>query len=204
MAKQYGVGVIGVGVHTLWKQNRSVAVFVLLMIPAAILPILLIRVVSHTAMLPNLLFPLAWLFGIGLTRVMKWRGSAIWQATVVAVICLTVWMTADASFVSRQDRYDGTEFIRRVDLASLPQDATLITSFDAVALIYAQQILALRPDVTILNQNGRLNRRFLESVDGPVFTTESLPHDVEADLVGTDLVREIRLHDRAGRTGGGA
>jgi len=199
-----GAVIIAIGAWTLWKTNRSVGLFVILSIPAAVVPILLIRVVSNTAMFPDLLFPLTWLFAIGLTRLMQLRPAAIWQVVLPALVAFTFWFTADASLLQNQKRFDSSGFVREVDLERLPPNAVLITGFDAVALVYTQQALGIRPDVTILNQHGRLNRKFLESLHRPVFTTEPVPPEIGAQLIGDGLVREIRLPSTTSHPPGGA
>lgn len=182
-----------IGAVELWRTNRAAATFVFLMIPAAAVPILLIRVVSNTAVLPNLMFPLAWLFGSGLTWVLRSGRAYLTAPCVVGIVSLTIWMTADASLLRREDHFDANPFIRQVDLASLPKSAVLITSFDAVALVYAQEIFAVRPDILILNHHGRMNLPFWKSLNRPIYTTEALPEELSGLAVGEGLVREIRL-----------
>ncbi len=191
------------GARRLWRRNRPVALLVLLMIPAGVVPIMLIRVVSHTTLLPNVLFALFWLLGLGLTRVIEWHSSALWLATVLTAVCFTVWWTAGASFLRQEVEYDGRAHIKAIDLHALPPDTTLI-DFDVVPLVYAQKVNGIRPDVKIVVPHGRMNREFLESAPGPVYTTRpSLPNELHAELVGDGPVWRIRLLDRnsAGQQG---
>ncbi|NOT00780.1 MAG: DUF2723 domain-containing protein [Phycisphaerales bacterium] len=182
------------GVLSLARRNRPAAVFLLLLMAASVVPILLIRVISHTALLPSLLFPLMILFGIGLSRLMALHSSLAWKAAPLLAVGASVWWTADASLLEGKDHYSGEEFVAEVDLPSLPPDAVLLTTFDALALKYTQEVLGVRRDVTLLHAIGRLNRDYLESVDRPVFTTaEPLPPGLNADLVGNGTVKQIRL-----------
>lgn len=192
-------GVMALGVGSLWRQNRSVCLFVLLMIPAGVTPILLIRVFSHTTLLPNLLLPLAWLFGLGLTRIMRWHRSAAWQAAAVTVVCGGVWLTAEASFLRTQVDFDARDFIRAVDLESFPPDATLLTSFDLVSLIYVQQVDNVRRDIGIWDHGGRMTRAFLEAAPGRVFTTRAVSGEFTRRRLGDRPVWEILWHEDASR-----
>ncbi len=181
------------GAHQLWRRSRPVAVLVLMMIPAGVVPILLIRVVSHTTLLPNLLFALTWLLGLGLSRIFVWNGTAAWRVLVVTNVCFAVWWPADASFLQTEPEVDARKHIARVDLEELPPGATLI-DFDVVPLVYVQQVRGIRRDVKILVPHGRMNRAYLESLAGPVFTTRPAhAAGLDADLVGAGKMWEIRL-----------
>ncbi len=194
MLTQAAVMLIG-AIH-LWRCNRTVGLFVVLMLPAGVVPILLIRVVSHTTLLPNLLFALMWLFGVGLTRVLSWHRSPAWKAVVVANIGLAVWWTAETGFLQSEMEFDGRPHVAAIDLDSLPPNALLI-DFDVLPLVYMQQVKGVRPDVTIVVPHGRLNRVYLETIETRIFTTErTLPPDLGADLIGDGPVREIRFRDR--------
>ena len=85
---------------------------------------------------------------------------------------------------------DATVFVRAVDLESLPPDATLMT-LDVIPLVYTQAVMGVRPAVDVLLHHGRLNRAFVESVDGRVFTTRPVPPDLRAELFGESLAKEI-------------
>lgn len=175
-------------------RNKPAALFVLLIVPAAGVPILLIRAISHTAFLPALLFPLMLLFALGLSQLMEWRSAIAWKSLPPALTATAVWWTADASLLERKEHYSAEAFISEVDLPSLPDSALLLTTFDALALKYTQEVLGVRPDVTLLHVTGRLNRNYLQTVGRPVFTTaDRLPPELDADLVGTGLVRRIHL-----------
>ena len=187
-----GLAITLLGGVALWQSNRSVAVFVFLMIPATIMPILMIRVISHTTLLPNLLFALTWLMALGLTRLMRVYRSTAWQTIVVAAVCFVVWWTADASFLLKEVECNATEFIHAIDLDSLPPNATLLT-LDVIPLVYTQAVTGVRPDVDILLHHGRLNRAFLESTPGRVFTTRPVPHGLRASPYGTSFVKELLL-----------
>jgi transmembrane protein TMEM260 (protein O-mannosyltransferase) len=183
--------VTAVGVRELRRRNRPMAVLFLAMIPASVLPILLIRVVSNTAMIPNLLFPLMVFFGHGLTRVLSLSRSAVWMGSVIAVFGLTVWFVLSGPLFPREPRYDGWPLIRAIDLESLPEGATFLTDFDAVALVYYQYVLGHRRDVTVLHAHGRLNRSFVEGESGRVFSTIRPDSDAGLDSIGDGLVFEI-------------
>lgn len=187
-----GLAIIALGGAALWKSNRSVAIFVFLMIPATIVPILMIRVVSHTTLLPNLLFALAWLMAMGLTRLMRIHRSAFWQTIVVSAVCFTAWWTAEASFLIKEESVNATETVRAIDLESLPPNATLLT-YDVIPLIYSQAVDGVRPDLRILVDHGRLNRAFVESAPGRVFTTSSVPGGLRVEPYGLSVVKELLL-----------
>lgn len=185
--------VIILGVRAALQTNRVVALFLLAMLPAGILPILLIRVVSHTTLLPNLLFPLLWLFGLGLTRLMTWHRSAVWQGFILTNVGFAIWWTIPSGFLQSEPELDAREHIAAIDLQALPPSAVLI-DFDVVPLVYHQRVNGIRPDITILVPHGRLNRTYIESLQRPVFTTQTtLPRDLDADLIGQGPVREIKL-----------
>lgn len=187
-----GFAVVAAGARALWRRNRSAAVFVLLMIPASIVPVLLIRVVSNTAMLPNLLFALGWLFGLGLTRLLRAHGSAMWKGSVLAVVGLLVWFTADGGFLREKTEFDARSYVAQIDLHALPPHAALI-AFDILPLVYEQRVHGVRPDIDILLHYGRLTRPYLETLQRPLFTTEPRPADLDAEWIGSGPVWEVRL-----------
>ena len=187
-----GLAIIALGGVVLWKRNRSVAVFVFLMLPATIIPVLMIRVVSHTTLLPNLLFALAWLLALGLTRLMRVHRSAAWQAIVVTAVCFVVWWTAEASFLFKEVEGDATQLVRSIDLESLPLNATLLT-YDVIPLVYTQAVNGIRPDIEIWVDHGRLNRAFVESAPGRVFTTSPVPAELRSAPYGMSAVKELLL-----------
>ncbi len=187
-----------VGVISLWRTRRIVAVFALLMIPAAIVPMLLIGVRSNTAMIPNLMFPLAWLLAIGLTRLWMWRAADWWHVCLALVIIFCVWFSTQQSLFPIENRYDARPHIARMNLESLPRDAILLTNFDAAPLIYAQQFFGLRRDLTILHESGRLNRPFVLATDRPVTATRGvLPDDLMAEPIRDTPIRRIRARNPA-------
>ena len=96
-------------------------------------------------------------------------------------------------FLQKETKFGARDYLARIDLDTVPRGATLI-EFDVLPLVYMQKVHGVRPDINILVPHGRLNRAFLESAAGPVFTTQkSLPLSLDAELVGDGLVREIRL-----------
>jgi len=191
------LAVVVIGGRVLWQRHRTIAVFLIVMVPAAVLPILLIHVISHTALLPTLLFPLALIFGVGLTRVMRWRRSPFWSAAVLAVILLTGWFTQEGTLLANESRYDARAYVKNLDLASLPPNAVLLTTFDALAVIYSQEYLGTRPDIEVLHFHGRLTRSWLEKTDRPVYTTVIPPPDLDADVIGSGLARRVVLRPSA-------
>jgi len=169
-----------VGARAIWTRHPPIAAFLVLAIPAAAAPILLIRVISHTAMLPSLLFPLAILFAAGLSTLMQWHRSTYWSAATLGAIFLTTWFTRDRALPSERDRYDAAPFVNSLNLPALPSDAVLLTSFDALAIIYAQQYLNLRPDIQVLHYHGRLTPEWVRSATRPVFSTVEPPAGLTA------------------------
>ncbi len=181
-----------VGWFFLKRRDRRLALFVLIMIPATILPILLIRVISHTAMLPNLLFPLTILMSQGLSALYICHRGPWHKMLIVSVIGSWVWWTADASFLHTRPELDARPHIARYDLESLPKDAMLM-DFDVLPLTYIQQVHGIRPDVSIVIPLGRLNCEYLNSVHRPVFVTDAVtvpPHS-GIKAIGQAPLREL-------------
>jgi hypothetical protein len=185
--------IMGTGVRTLWRENRPVALFLLLMLPAGTIPILLIWVQSNTTILPNLLFALAWFLGMGLTRVLEWRPSAVWKVAVVACIGLTVWGLSDGSFMYHETEFDATEFLEAADIESLPPNTIILADSHAIGPLCTLQATGVRPDIDILLFSGRQNEAYLRSVNRPVYTNAPIPDGGPAYTVGDGPLREIKL-----------
>jgi hypothetical protein len=196
------LAIVLMGVWHLWKVNRSVAVFAIAMLPAGVIPILLIRVIGNTTLLPNVLFAYAWLFSVGLSRIMQWSRSAVWHGLLIGAVGYAAWLTADPDVLVYNEEYDARPFIREVDLESLPPNATLI-AFDVLPLIYVQEVYGVRPDIDILLHYGRLNREYLETLPEPIFTTVQARNVPGVEFVGEGRVRRIRLVDGRGPDGAG-
>ena len=181
------------GATRLWRRDRTLAVFAFSMIPAALLPILLIRVVSNTTLLPNLLWPYALLFCVGLSDIIRWRRAPLWRGFVTALVVGVALFFRGGDLLPDKSEFDARSFIAEVNLQSLPPDATLL-AFDVLPLIYVQQTQNIRPDVKILLYHGRLNADFVAQTPGRVFTTLRYASELPGlDCLGSGAVCELRV-----------
>ncbi len=185
--------VIGIGAVELWRRNREVATFVLLMIPGGLVPILLIWVISHTTMLPNLLFPLAWLMGMGLTRVLAISSRAVWNIGVVTVVAFCVWLPAEASLIMVERHFDASEYLATVDFDAMPQDATILTDSHHMGPLVMTQINSGRDDIDIELDTGRWTVDFVRGAKGRVFSLINPGHQYAGETKKFESFYEMLL-----------
>jgi hypothetical protein len=155
-------------------------VFVLLMTAGAVVPILLIRVVSHTAMLPNALAPLAWLFAMGLTRVLSMSGAVMWKAGVLAGIGLCVWVMGGNRLAPVDECFEVGAYLPEYDLNSLPEGAMVLSDATRMAPLLLKRMVLGRDDVVIVLES-QWRRREGGAEGGRAVFAATAPEDEDVE-----------------------